>query len=79
VESRLSRFLDKAGISQADVAAALSVDPSSISKKISSERPWKLDEIRALLALLAQRTDRAVTYEEVFGLVGRARGKGRAA
>ena len=65
--SRTEQFLDGAKISQTEIAEALRLDPSSVSRKISGERPWKLAEIQGLLAFLTERLDRRVTYEELFG------------
>jgi len=65
--SHFERFLDAAGVSQTEIAKALNLDPSSISRKVSGDRTWKLPEVQALLGWLAARLARPVTYEELFG------------
>lgn len=67
MQSRTDAFLAKNDITRVEVAAALGIDPSAVSRKVSGERPWKLDEIQGLLAFLSGRVGRKVTYDELFG------------
>jgi predicted transcriptional regulator len=66
VRSRLAGFLDENGITKAEVAQALSLDPSAVSRKVTGSRHWKLVEVQALLAFLTERLARPVTYELLF-------------
>ena len=65
--SLFQRFLDENGLTQAEIACLLDVIPSTVSKKATGDRPWKLTEIQAILAFLTARLARPVTYEELFG------------
>jgi len=67
VTSRIESFLDHVGQSKTDLAKALGLDPSTVSRKISGDRPWKQMEIQGLIAFLSERLSRPVTYEELFG------------
>jgi len=66
-KSELDKLLREAGANQTDLAGELGCDSSSVSRKLAGRRPWKLPEIRAILAFLSTRLKRAVTYEEAFG------------
>lgn len=64
--SRLERLLAKGDISKAEIARALSLDPSTVSRKLSGKRSLKLQEIQMLLRFLSGRLARPVSYEELF-------------
>lgn len=64
--SLIERFLDANRITQTEVAQALEVDPSTISRKLRGEREWKLPEVQAVIAFLSARLSRPVTYEDLF-------------
>jgi transcriptional regulator with XRE-family HTH domain len=64
--SRIERLLASGAISQAEVARALRLDPSTISRKLSGKRSLKLQEIQGLLRFLSGRLARPVSYEELF-------------
>jgi len=64
--SKIGSFLDSHRVTQTDVAEALGLDPSTINRKVSGERPWKLDEFQALIAFLSKRLDRVVTYDDLM-------------
>lgn len=54
------------GLNQSDLARHLGVQPSAVSMKVNGERPWKRDEIDAVLDL-AKEKDPTITYEQLFG------------
>lgn len=58
--------LKSLGLSQSDIARHLGIQPSAVSMKVGGDRPWKRDEIDAVLALARQK-DPTVTYESLFG------------
>jgi transcriptional regulator with XRE-family HTH domain len=64
--SRLERLLTDGAISKAEVARALRLDPSTVSRKLSGKRSLKLHEIQVLLRFLSGRLARTVSYEELF-------------
>jgi transcriptional regulator with XRE-family HTH domain len=64
--SRLERLLTDGAISKAEVARALCLDPSTVSRKLSGKRSLKLQEIQVLLRFLSGRLARPVSYEELF-------------
>ncbi|MET0554206.1 MAG: hypothetical protein ABW221_14285 [Vicinamibacteria bacterium] len=64
--SRLERLLAAGDISRAEIARALRLDPSTISRKLSGQRSLKLHEIQTLLGFLSKRLARPVYYEELF-------------
>lgn len=65
--SRLERFIVETRVgSLGELAAALGLDASTVSRKVAGARPWKLDEIQAALAWFSQRLGRVVTFEETF-------------
>jgi hypothetical protein len=64
--SHLERLLANAAISKAEIARALRLDPSTVSRKLSGKRSFKLQEIQGLLRFLSGRLARPVSYEELF-------------
>lgn len=58
--------LKSLGLNQSDIARRLDLTPSAISMKVGGERPWKRDEIDAVLDL-AREHDATITYEQLFG------------
>jgi transcriptional regulator with XRE-family HTH domain len=64
--SRLERLLRSGAISRAEIARALCLDPSTVSRKLSGKRSLKLREIQMLLRFLSGRLARPVSYEELF-------------
>jgi transcriptional regulator with XRE-family HTH domain len=74
--ARLIQFLASSDISRAEIARALRLDPSTVSRKISGKRSLKLEEVHALLRFLSDRLARPVSYEEIFAPEA-ARGTGR--
>jgi transcriptional regulator with XRE-family HTH domain len=64
--SRLERLLANGDISRAEIARALRLDPSTVSRKLSGKRSLKLQEIQTLLRFLSGRLARPVSYEELF-------------
>jgi transcriptional regulator with XRE-family HTH domain len=67
VETRINTLMDEAGLSQADVAVLLRRDPSTVSRKLSGERPITIAEANEILDVLSQRLGRRITFEESFG------------
>jgi hypothetical protein len=67
VQSRIDAFLDETGISRAEVAEWLRLDPSTVSRKVLGNRAWKGRDIREFLSRASERLGRPVTYEEAFG------------
>lgn len=65
--SRIERLLASGAISKAEIARALRLDPSTVSRKLSGKRSLKLQEIQGLLRFLSRRLARPVSYEELFG------------
>jgi transcriptional regulator with XRE-family HTH domain len=63
----LKTFLQEQQITQAETAEALGIDSSTLSLKLSGQRPWFEREINAVLAFLRQRTGQSVTFEQLFG------------
>lgn len=57
--------LKSLGLNQSDIARRLDLTPSAISMKVGGERPWKRDEIDAVLEM-AKEHDPAITYEQLF-------------
>lgn len=49
----------------AELAAAMGVDPSTLSKKLAGARSWKQEDINRALEFFRSR-GHAVTYEELF-------------
>jgi len=64
---RTRLFLDRNGITQTELAAALGVEQASISRKLSGSRSWRLAEVQRVLAWLTERLGRPVPFDEVFG------------
>lgn len=62
----LKTFLEANGIKQVELASCLELDPSTVSLKLSGERPWFQGEVDVVLGFLAARLERPVTYEEAF-------------
>jgi hypothetical protein len=62
----LKPFLESNGIKQVELATTLELDPSTVSLKLSGERPWFQEEVDLVLAFLGRRLNRTVTYEEAF-------------
>ena len=63
--------LDRFGISQADLARCLGVDPSSISHRMRRGWPdWKVSEATSLLDLINREHDPEFTLEDLVGGVG---------
>jgi hypothetical protein len=58
--------LEEGKVSKVELARALRLDPSAVSRKIAGKRGWKLPEVHLLLRYLARRIGREVTYEELF-------------
>lgn len=73
---RLVQLLASSRISRAEIARALRLDPSTVSRKISGKRSLRLQEVQALLRFLSGRLERPVSYEEIFAPEA-ARGAGR--
>lgn len=73
------------GVTQLEVAAALGLESSSVSRKLAGSVTWKLGEIRDLAEFLSQRLGRLVEWDEIIDpinapkLVGRGKRSGRAA
>ena len=64
--SGLIRLLASSAITKVEIARALELDPSTVSRKLSGKRSLKLEEVQALLADLSRRLERPVSYEELF-------------
>jgi transcriptional regulator with XRE-family HTH domain len=65
--SRTDVFLAEHSITRTEVAEALGIDRSAVSRKLIGERPWKLAEIQGLIAYLAGKLGRPVAFDELFG------------
>ena len=80
---KLAAFLATNGISRAEVASALGVDLSTVSRKVGGTRSFRLDEVTKLLGFLSQRLGRRVAFADLFvaanDMVGRGHKRGRAA
>lgn len=72
-QRRLLELLASRAIRKAEIARALDLDPSTVSRKLSGKRTMKLDEVQALLRFLSRRLERPVSYEELFTSEGDAR------
>lgn len=64
------RFLDDNGISQADLIPVLELDDSTISRKLSGKREWKVTEMQKLRAYVSERLGRVVALDELFPPAG---------
>lgn len=62
----LRAFLQDHGITQAETASVLGLDPSTLSLKLSWQRPWFSDEVAKVLTFLRARTGEPVTFEQFF-------------
>ena len=63
----LRTYLRDKAITQAETAIALGIDSSTLSLKLSGQRPWFGVEIKAVLSYLRTRTGEDVTFEQLFG------------
>ncbi len=57
--------LKQLGIKQEDIAGRLGLSGGGVSLKVNGHRPWKREEIDAVLELARER-DPAITYEQLF-------------
>lgn len=64
----MNERLKSLGITQGDLAEQLGLSSSAISMKLHGHRPWKREEIDAVLEL-AREKDPAITYEQLFAPV----------
>lgn len=62
----MEQFLAAQGVTRAEIASVLGLDPSTVSRKSAGSRYWKHTEIVELLAYLTTRLGRQVTFEELF-------------
>ena len=58
--------LERAGVTQAELANHLDVDPSTLSNKLTGRRRWTAGDCGAVLAFLRGR-GQEVTFEQLFG------------
>lgn len=72
-QRRLLQLLASRAIRKAEIARALDLDPSTVSRKLSGKRTIKLGEVQAILRFLSRRLERTVSYEELFTSEGDAR------
>ena len=61
-------ILKQLGITQTQIAERLNLTGGAVSLKVNGHRPWKRDEIDAVLALCRERNP-DITYEQLFGAV----------
>lgn len=64
--SALERFLDDNGFTRAELAAALKLDPSAVSRKVLGDRDWRLDEVEALRAYVSKKLGRRVSWDDLL-------------
>jgi transcriptional regulator with XRE-family HTH domain len=80
---KLAAFLADHGVSRTEVASALGVDLSTVSRKVGGTRSFRLDEVTKLLGFLTLRLGRRVTFADLFlaanDMVVPSRRRGRAA
>jgi transcriptional regulator with XRE-family HTH domain len=57
--------LKQLGIEQKDIADRLGLSGGGVSLKVNGHRPWKREEIDAVLELARQK-DPEITYEQLF-------------
>ncbi len=62
----IQAFLDRNGISQAELGDALGITSGAISRKLGGSRAWKLQDVQRVLAWLSERLSRPVSFDEVF-------------
>jgi len=62
----LRSFLAEHGVTQAALAQELGLTRQAVHLKLHGLRPWKGDEIAAVIAF-CRRYDPCVTYEDLFG------------
>jgi len=58
-------ILSRHGISQYQLAKAMDLDASTISRKLCGNRPWKADELRTVRDFFAERGIE-ISYEEML-------------
>lgn len=63
--ANLNRLIELAGLTQRQVAAALAMDESVVSRKLAGQRPWRLNELKSLQELLSEKLARAVSLDEM--------------
>lgn len=59
-------FKERNRLTIAVMAIGVGLKPSAMANKLAGLRPWKQDEINAVLAFCRQY-EPGVTYEELFG------------
>lgn len=64
----IEEMLGKHGVTQAEMAAALGMEPPTLNRKIHGRRPWTIDEANAALAFLRERCRRPrLKLDDLFG------------
>ncbi|MDB2620245.1 hypothetical protein N9X87_00420 [bacterium] len=63
---RLQAFISMHSVSQTQLAEIVGITRMAVSYKIRGLRPWKNEEINAVLAFCRQY-DPSITYEDLFG------------
>jgi predicted transcriptional regulator len=64
----LAHLLATNHITQPDLADALGLDQSTVSKKVTGSRPWKLDELRRLRTFLRKR-GLTLSYDQLIDAI----------
>lgn len=61
----LDDLIAAAGLTQAEIAAGMGLDPSTVSNKVAGRRRWSVADLQALRGLLSERLGRLVSLDEM--------------
>ena len=63
----LKMLMDEFGVSQAEMARAIERSEAMVSRLVRGETAPSMETVGRILAFLAERSGRKVTFEEAFG------------
>ena len=69
MHERLKQLVEDAGLTQAELAAAVGMSEPTVSRLLSGQRGLKVEEAEAVLAVLRERTGRrrGLTLNDLVG------------
>lgn len=62
----VGRWIERNGLTRAEVAEVLGVTESGLSRKINGQRKWTVADAALLIKWGSRRLDRPVTFGELF-------------
>jgi transcriptional regulator with XRE-family HTH domain len=65
ITDRIAERMRAGELQRKDLAAALDVDPSAVSRKLAGERLWRVDDLPAVAGFLGVRVADLLDPEEV--------------